>query len=75
MKLRRPSTHFLVWLGVVGAVGAAISYLSGMPYWAGALLVAGSLLFNSIVAEVEDLEPHGGIGTPSKPSSKARGPR
>jgi hypothetical protein len=75
MKLRRPSIQFVVWLGVVAAAGAAISHFSGMPYWAGALLVGGALLFNSIVAEVEDREPETEIGTQSKPNSKARDPR
>jgi len=54
--------------------GALITWLSGMPLWLGFAIVAGSLLVNGLVAEVEDRSPGGLLHKAEKPEKTQREP-
>ncbi len=45
---------FAVWLALCALGGALLSWLSGMPFWSGAVIVAAVLVINGVAAEVED---------------------
>jgi len=45
---------FVAGLALCVAGGALIAWVSGMPFWGGATIVAFALVFNGVIAEVED---------------------
>jgi hypothetical protein len=47
----------LVWLILCIAGGYLMTWLSGMPLWAGFSITAVSLFINAVIADVEDKEP------------------
>ncbi len=57
---------FAVWLLLCAALGGLLSWLSGMPLWGGMLIVAGALFVNSLVADIEDEAPGGGLNPREK---------
>ena len=60
MKLAHINLKLLaVWLALCALGGALLSWLSGMPFWGGAAIVAVALVINGVVAEVEDRAPGG----------------
>lgn len=54
---------FAGWLALCALGVVVLSWLSGLPFWAGAGIVAVALLVNGAVAEVEDQAP-GGFNNP-----------
>ncbi len=68
MKLPKINTRALVlWLVLCAAGGSLLGWLTGMPFWGGAVLVAFAFVINGVVAEVEDRAPGGFLN----PSDKA----
>jgi uncharacterized membrane protein YkvI len=65
---------FVIWLLLCAGGGALIAWLSGMPFWLGFAIVAGSLLMNGLVAEVEDRSPGGFLHDTEKPKPTQREP-
>lgn len=66
MKLPRVAPKLLAaWFALCVFGGALMSWLSGLPFWAGFVIVAVALLINGAVAEVEDQAP-GGFNNPTK---------
>jgi hypothetical protein len=66
MKLPRVAPKlFAGWLALCAVGGAVVTWLSGMPFWAGVVIVAVALILNSAVAEVEDHAP-GGFNNPKR---------
>ena len=61
--------HLVTWLGVVAVVGLGLSYISGLPYWGAAAIVAVALVFTGFVAEVEDRSPAAFLSTDQKVSN------
>lgn len=60
MRVPRIAPKLLaVWLLLCTALGGLLSWLSGMPLWGGMLIVAGGLLVNGLVADIEDKAPGG----------------
>jgi len=51
------------WLALCVLGGGFLSWMSGLPFWAGVAIVAVALFANGIVAEVEDRAP-GGFNNP-----------
>jgi len=75
MKIPRVSYKLIsVWLLLCAGGGALIAWLSGMPFWLGFAIVAGSLLLNGLVAEVEDRSPGGLLHDNEKPKPTQRKP-
>ncbi len=55
MKLAKINLKlFALWLALCALGGALLGWLSGMPFWGGAAIVAAALVINGVVAEVED---------------------
>jgi hypothetical protein len=52
------------WLALCVLGGGFLSWLSGLPFWAGVAIVGGALA-NGVVAEVED-RAHGGFNNPDR---------
>jgi len=48
-----------VWLALCALGGALLGWLSGIPFWGGAAIVAAALVINGVVAEEEDRAPGG----------------
>ena len=60
MRVPRIAPKLLaVWLLLCTALGGLLRWLSGMPLWGGMLIVAGGLLVNGLVADIEDKAPGG----------------
>jgi hypothetical protein len=50
---------FAAWLLACACLGGLLSWFSGMPLWAGMLLVAAGLIVNGLIADIEDEAPGG----------------
>ena len=60
MKVPRVAPKpFAIFVVACAALGGLLSWVSGMPYWAAALIVALALMVNGLIAEVEDRSPGG----------------
>jgi ribose/xylose/arabinose/galactoside ABC-type transport system permease subunit len=69
MKLPRIDLKVLAIATCISvAIGSLVSWLSGMPIWAASLIVAGAMLVNGLIAEVEDQAPRGFL----KPTGKKK---
>ncbi len=54
---------FVAWLALCAVGGTLLAWLSGMPIWGGAVIVAVALFVNAVIAEVED-SASGGFNNP-----------
>ncbi|WP_148661392.1 hypothetical protein [Roseateles chitosanitabidus] len=48
---------------VCASVGGLLAWISGLPFWAAALIVGVAMLANGLIAEIEDGSP-GGFNDP-----------
>lgn len=53
------------FVAICVAFSSLLAWLSGLPFWGAFLIVAGALVVNGVVAEIEDQTP-GGVLNPRK---------
>lgn len=52
-----------IGIGAGAIVGAAVRWLTGLPFWAAFGLVLVGMFINGVIAEIED-NRHGGFNNP-----------
>lgn len=64
-QLRVHPKLLVAFVAVCLALFGALAWLSGLPFWVAFLIVAGALVVNGVVAEIEDRAP-GGFLNPNR---------
>ena len=59
MKMKERILGLLIWLVIVGSLGAFARYVFGINYWAAAVIAGIALIANGLFAEWEDRQPGG----------------
>jgi hypothetical protein len=59
MTMKQRILGLLIWLVIVGAIGAFARYALGINFWVAAIVAGLALISNGLVAEWEDRQPGG----------------